>query len=115
MRAFRREAIHRRRWLYAAVRRWQVEGGGGEKAHRADVTAREGCHGPDERKAGRATQADGVGIACPRCACRLATVYMTRHFLGGVRRMRVCRHCGTKYQTIERSTAEQIKQAQKLN
>lgn len=65
---------------------------------------------PEERP-----RPDGVGIACPRCACRLATVYMTRHFLGGVRRMRVCRHCGTKYQTIERSTAEQIKQAQKLN
>lgn len=42
-----------------------------------------------------AAQVDGVDLwACPRCGCKDWRVRKTWHPAGGIRRSRVCRHCG---------------------
>ena len=42
-----------------------------------------------------------AGIACPRCGCKMWVVD-TDPIAGGIRRYRVCRHCGYRKATFER-------------
>ncbi len=42
-----------------------------------------------------------VGIACPRCGCKMWVVD-TDPVVGGIRRYRVCRNCGYRKATFER-------------
>lgn len=45
-----------------------------------------------------------AGIACPRCGCRHLPVYYVRRRRGYVLRVRLCRHCGRRLATRERSS-----------
>jgi transcriptional regulator NrdR family protein len=45
----------------------------------------------------------GGGLACTKCGCSDMRVYYTRAEMHGVRRVRVCRHCGSKQVTHERA------------
>ena len=42
------------------------------------------------------------GVACPSCACRDSRVEATRNGHAIIRRIRVCRACGYKWQTREK-------------
>lgn len=42
------------------------------------------------------------GILCPKCGCRHSRIAITRETYGNRRRrVRICRHCGTRYCTFE--------------
>jgi hypothetical protein len=45
---------------------------------------------------------DDVGLVCRKCGCREFFVVYTRKVLGGIRRLRQCRHCGGRRMTVER-------------
>lgn len=47
--------------------------------------------------------ASPLGIPCPDCGCKDWRVYYTRPAEGKVKRMKICRNCGRKLMTIERS------------
>jgi len=42
------------------------------------------------------------GIECPICGCRDFRVQYTRERPGSKMRVRICRHCGHKFITMER-------------
>ncbi|MFA5706524.1 MAG: hypothetical protein WDA41_09235 [Candidatus Neomarinimicrobiota bacterium] len=49
--------------------------------------------------------ASGIGLTCPRCGCIQfggKSVRNTRMVEGGIRRYRVCRHCGKTWCTTEK-------------
>jgi len=41
------------------------------------------------------------GMHCPQCNCADLRAYYTRREEKRVRRVRICRHCGTRVQTFE--------------
>lgn len=43
------------------------------------------------------------GLICPRCGCRHLPVVYTRPKVGGILRVRQCRHCGKRISTRERA------------
>ncbi len=43
------------------------------------------------------------GIACPKCGCRDWRVRNTQPITEGIRRYRICRHCGHTRRTVERT------------
>lgn len=45
---------------------------------------------------------DKPGIECRKCGCRHFRVYYTRLGPSCIRRVRICRHCGTRRLTTER-------------
>lgn len=51
---------------------------------------------------------DNVGIRCPSCHCRHCPVGYTRQRKDGVRRVRVCRHCGRRFSTFERGVSTDL-------
>jgi len=46
-----------------------------------------------------------AGLRCPRCECTHHRVVNTRAVKQGIRRRRVCRHCGRTWWSIERNTS----------
>jgi len=52
----------------------------------------------------RAAPKSDTGLACPRCGCRHLPVHYTRKRRGHVLRLRICRHCGRRLATRERSS-----------
>lgn len=44
---------------------------------------------------------DDDGMHCPQCNCADLRAYYTRRETKRVRRVRICRHCGTRVQTFE--------------
>lgn len=43
------------------------------------------------------------GLECKRCGCRMFSVEWTRPTQCGIRRKRICRHCGKPIWTTERA------------
>jgi len=62
-----------------------------------------------EKEIGGANQQPGglssptYGLECPKCGCHHFLVWYTRPLVGQIKRVRVCRHCGRRLVTLERS------------
>ena len=47
---------------------------------------------------------DGKGLECRQCGCRDFRVIKTREYWdAAIRRIRECRHCGSRMRTVERA------------
>jgi hypothetical protein len=52
-----------------------------------------------------APQKPTYGFECPKCACPLFRVHNTWGVRGGIRRLRICTHCGHECRTLEKFRA----------
>ncbi len=43
-----------------------------------------------------------LGLECPKCGCCDFRAYYTRRQAKGIRRVKICRHCGRRITTTER-------------
>ena len=50
-----------------------------------------------------AKQAEDMGLRCPKCNSAFTPVIYTRPAMRGVRRVRECVHCKTRFTSYERS------------